>query len=141
MRYYITVPGEVVAKQSARFAQIGGFIKSYQKANVTNYANFVKLCFLEQNKDFKLSEKEKCPLRLMIDIYKPIPSSKSKKFKEAALEGSIRPITKPDVDNCCKNILDGLNKIAYFDDSQIVDLYVRKIYSNEPRVEIIIEEI
>ena len=50
------------------------------------------------------------------------------------LTGNLRPTKKPDLDNVAKIILDSLNKIAYDDDSQIVDLHIRKYYSDNPRV-------
>jgi Holliday junction resolvase RusA-like endonuclease len=45
-----------------------------------------------------------------------------------------------DVDNCAKSICDALNGIAYQDDSQIVELIVRRHVDRErPRAEVIIE--
>ena len=55
--------------------------------------------------------------------------------------GRILPTKKPDVDNVAKIILDGLNCIAWDDDTQVVDLSVSKYYSEEPRVSVMIEEI
>jgi len=48
---------------------------------------------------------------------------------------------RADVDNLSKSILDGLNGIAFEDDSQVVDLHVhkRKVKTDE-RVEIEIRE-
>jgi len=48
---------------------------------------------------------------------------------------------RADVDNLSKSILDGLNRIAFEDDSQVVDLHVhkRKVKADE-RVEIMIRE-
>ena len=48
---------------------------------------------------------------------------------------------RADVDNLSKSILDGLNRIAFEDDSQVVDLHVhkRKVKADE-RVEIEIRE-
>ena len=50
------------------------------------------------------------------------------------LMGDIRPTKKPDTDNVAKSILDACNKIAYDDDSHVVELFVEKWYSDEPRV-------
>ena len=44
-------------------------------------------------------------------------------------------------DNIVKCILDALNGIAYYDDSQVVYVRCKKNYSDEPRAEIIIREI
>jgi len=49
---------------------------------------------------------------------------------------------KRDVDNCCKIMLDSLNKFAFADDEQIDELMLKKCYGNkEQRTEIFIEEI
>ena len=48
---------------------------------------------------------------------------------------------KPDMDNVVKMIADALNQVAYKDDTQIVDCQVRKFFSEEPRVEVIIRQI
>lgn len=53
----------------------------------------------------------------------------------------IRPTKKPDWDNIGKIVTDALNGVAYHDDAQIVDAQVRKFYSKDPRVEIIIQDI
>ena len=45
-----------------------------------------------------------------------------------------------DVDNCAKSICDGLNGIAYLDDSQIIELTVRRAVDRErPRAEVTVE--
>jgi Holliday junction resolvase RusA-like endonuclease len=56
------------------------------------------------------------------------------------IDGTIKPVKKPDLDNIAKICLDALNKLAFDDDSQIVALRVEKHYSEEPRVEIEITE-
>jgi Holliday junction resolvase RusA-like endonuclease len=40
----------------------------------------------------------------------------------------IYPIVRPDADNCLKLIMDALNNLAFNDDSQIVDLIIKKRY-------------
>ena len=76
------------------------------------------------------------PLRVEIIADVGIPASKSKKFKEQALNGLQLPIKKPDVDNVAKIILDSISGIVYKDDKQIVKLTVSKKYSDTPKVEV-----
>ena len=57
------------------------------------------------------------------------------------LEGEIRHTKKPDAENVSKSILDALNKLAYDDDSNIVELHIEKWYSDSPRAEVFIEEV
>ena len=80
-------------------------------------------------------------IKLHIYFYMPIPKSWSKPKKRRAMEGEIRPTTRPDIDNLVKAILDSLNGgIGYNDDSQIVELHVEEWYG-EPRTEIELEEL
>jgi len=46
-----------------------------------------------------------------------------------------------DIDNLAKAILDALNGICWYDDSQISELHVTKNLADEPHIEIEIEEI
>ena len=56
------------------------------------------------------------------------------------LDGKISPTKKPDIDNIIKVILDALNKMAFKDDNQITKIEVEKVYSEEEKVYIKIEE-
>ena len=77
---------------------------------------------------------------MRITAYFPIPQSTSKKKHQAMIDHLIRPTTKVDADNCIKAIADGCNKVAYYDDAQIVDCQFRKFYSDNPRVVVTIQE-
>lgn len=57
------------------------------------------------------------------------------------LNGELLPAKKPDIDNIAKAVLDALNSVAYRDDTQIVELQIRKQYSEKPRLEICMEEL
>lgn len=50
------------------------------------------------------------PISINIMFYYPVPESWSKVRKIRALNGSVLPIVKPDLDNCVKGIYDALNK-------------------------------
>jgi Holliday junction resolvase RusA-like endonuclease len=65
-----------------------------------------------------------------------IPASWSATKRSAASAGEIFPISKPDGDNIAKCIGDGLNKICWADDSQIVMWQVLKAYSDFPRLRV-----
>jgi Holliday junction resolvase RusA-like endonuclease len=80
-------------------------------------------------------------LSVSLKIYRQIPKSTTKKDRALFLAGIKRPVVKADIDNYSKSVLDALNDIIYKDDSQVVDLYASKYYSDNPRVEIIIKEI
>lgn len=80
------------------------------------------------------------PLKVEMDVLMPIPKSKPKRWKAAAADGSERPTKKPDGDNFAK-MMDALNMIAWIDDSQVVDLRVRKFYSERPAMRVRIHQI
>ena len=132
-----TVYGEAVPKQSFRMGKFGG----YQSKRVTDYANLIKITFMQQYPKHNPAIFDNSALKVVIREYRTIPSSKSKKFKMRALVGEIRPITRPDTDNISKGIKDALNGIVYPDDKQIVTEHIEKWYSDTPRVEIEIERI
>ena len=103
------------------------------------YENLVRMEYLNQCGETKFPDDAMLDMR--IKAYYTIPPSRPKKKKELMRAGIIRPTKKPDMDNCIKIIADALNKIAYHDDTQIVDCQVRKFYSDDPRVEVRILDI
>jgi Holliday junction resolvase RusA-like endonuclease len=46
------------------------------------------------------------------------------------------PTVPPDLDKLIRAVLDGLTAIAYVDDSQVVEIYAKKIYGLVPGVQI-----
>lgn len=132
------VYGEPKAKGRPRFRTVGKFTQAYTDKETTNYENLVKLCFINSGCEAYLNDE---PLRCCITLYKSIPTSASKKKQNQMANKEIRPTGKPDLDNCIKSILDGLNKVAFKDDKQIVELCCSKYYDYSPRAEIFIEKI
>lgn len=73
-------------------------------------------------------------LSLKFEAFMPIPLSASKKRAEAMLDGKIGHTHKPDIDNLCKQILDSMTRLRFWeDDRQIVELAARKRYDRTPR--------
>ena len=136
MKAEFTVPGEVCAKGRPRFVNRGRFVQTYTPDKTVNYENLVRLSFMQAG-----CEKLSGAIKAEIKVFMQIPKSESMKKKAAMMAGHIRPTKKPDADNCAKSVLDALNKIAFDDDSQIVELHVNKYYSENPRVTITLEEI
>lgn len=133
MKLNFTIKGKVKAKQSVKFGRNG--IK-YTPKDMVEYANLVRMSFINAYPDWHACNFEDKPLKVEIDVCMPIPKSYSKKKTEQALTNEIRPTVKPDCDNIAKNINDALNGIAYPDDKQIVSLIVNKYYSRNEYVEI-----
>ena len=135
-----TVYGTPVGKGRPKFSTFNGHATAYTPAKTVNYENLVKLSVQQQQRGLKPFDKD-VPLQADIIAYFPIPKSTSMKRRKMMLEGKIRHTKKCDADNLAKSILDALNGIAFYDDSQVCELAVSKYYSDEPRVDIIIREI
>ena len=129
----LNIVGKVIGKQRPKFSSRGGFVKTYTPDQTVNYENYVKMLWLQSGQ-----EKLTGNIRATIDADFMIPKSFSKK-KRNALDGAYCP-KKPDCDNIAKSILDALNGIAYDDDSQIVELVVRKHYSGSGEGAVLILE-
>lgn len=132
------IPGKVKAKQSFKIGK-NGF--KYTPADVKEYSNWVRLCFIDKYPNWNIKEFENKPLKSIIDVYMSMPTSFSKVKTKQALSGEIRPLTKPDADNIAKNINDALNGIVYPDDKQIACLQVNKFYSVFDMVRVTITDI
>ena len=74
------------------------------------------------------------PVAVVMSVELPIPASWSGKRRAAAITGDIRPTTRPDVDNYAKAAMDSISGIVIADDSQIVELDARKVYSIAPKL-------
>lgn len=73
-------------------------------------------------------------------IKPPKAIARVKKNQNILKAESWRVVKKPDADNLGKSPLDAISGYAYADDNQISDLRLRKRYSLNPRVEIVIKE-
>jgi len=132
----ITVPGLPVAKGRPRFCKgPGGHPRGYTPAKTRSYENLVKLAAGDAMNGAPPLEG---PLHVWVSVHVPIPASWSRRRTVAAELGEMLPIKRPDLDNFIKAALDGLNGIAFKDDSQVVRLTATKLYSPRPRMEIAI---
>jgi len=118
----IIVPGIPVAKARARIIKKGF---AYTPRETVIFENKVALC----SYGHRPREPFDCALIVDITFYFPKPKSR-KKYKY--------PDRKPDIENCAKSCLDGMQGIIYTNDSRIVDLNLKKRYG-EPKTIIKIE--
>ena len=117
------VIGKIQPKQRPRFKRCGAFIQTYTPEPTLKYQKLVADSYLEKYKDTKLSG----ALVMNIDAFFNVPKSLSKK-KKMELYGKPNVQHNGDIDNVAKSILDGLNGVAYDDDTIIYDLHIRKYY-------------
>lgn len=130
------IEGKPVGKGRPRFKRVGNFVQTYTPANTAAYEKLVRLRF--QNTGGVITDK---PVKIEIVAFFAPPKSTRKKEKAEMLANRILPVKKPDCDNIAKIVLDALNKIAYKDDSQVIELSVKKLYSEVAKVSVHIEEI
>ena len=122
------VPGQPVGKGRARFSRKTG--RAYTPEKTVAYETLVRLAYRQQ---FSGNPFEKdTPLWMHVELYMQIPKNTSKRKTEAMIGKRIFPTKKPDCSNVLKAIEDGLNGVAYADDSQIVSEKVAKYYGEYP---------
>lgn len=120
------------------------YVKAYTPRKTRWYEEKIKIDFYEQVLSKRNSShyfEKGDMIKMEIIAYFGIPKSTTKKKISLMLEKILRPIKKPDIDNIFKVIADGLNGLAYKDDAQIVEGVVKKYYSDNPRVEVIISKV
>lgn len=79
-------------------------------------------------------------LKITIECYYTMPKNTSQKNKARALQNDIKHVKhKTDVDNVAKAVLDGLNKVAYYDDCQVCELVVSKRYGITEKIVVTVE--
>ncbi len=119
-----TVLGEPQGKGRPNFSKIGNHVQVRTPDKTILYENLVRTEYQRQCGQSRFPDG--AMLELNVKAHYQIPTSVSKKKKQAMLDGEIRPTKKPDIDNVLKVVADSLNKIAYRDDAQIVETRVQK---------------
>ena len=117
------VIGKIQPKQRPRFKRCGAFIQTYTPEPTLKYQKLVAESYMAKYGEMKLSG----ALVMNIDAFFNVPKSLSKK-KKLELYGKPNVQHNGDIDNVAKSILDGLNGVAYDDDTIVYDLHIRKYY-------------
>lgn len=134
---YFIVEGRVQPKQRPKVYRnkYTGKAHAITPRQTVEYEDKVKASYIDAE-----GIKFEGAVEMVVNIYVEIPKNVSKK-KRAEMLLNERPITKTgDIDNLFKAISDALNGLAYDDDSQIVDGYIHKYYSEQAKAEITIRE-
>lgn len=133
-----SVPGEPRGKGRPRFAKRGNFVKTYTDAKTASYEDQIRFYALKAMGDSKVIEGA---VRVFVSIRMAVPKSYSAKRREACLNGSDKPLKKPDWDNVAKSICDAMNGIIYVDDTQIVEAHITKQYAHQAEVVVLVQEV
>jgi Holliday junction resolvase RusA-like endonuclease len=133
-----TVMGDCIAQGRPRTAIIDGHAVVYDPAKNKVYKNYIKMGAAEAMQGRPLMEH---PIEMDVYVFRPLLKSFSKKKRQAALDQTLLPAGKPDVDNLYKTVSDACEGVVYLNDSQITDLVIGKRYSDTPRVEVTVKEL
>lgn len=119
------VEGDPQGKARPRFSRKSGTV--YTPAKTAKYEKEIRQSFLAVGG--KLIPNGGY-VTVAVDAYFKIPKSYIKRKRLACEQSIKRPDKKPDIDNILKVVLDALNKVAYEDDKQVVEVRCRKWYSS-----------
>ena len=111
---------------------IGGHAAAYKPKKTRNSEDMIAYAIRQQvmaSGTFDVG----VPLALSATFFLEKPKSNPKKM--------TKPVKRPDLDNYGKLLLDALNKYIWPDDSQIVDLHIKKEFGTPPRIELKIWEV
>lgn len=124
-----------VPKGRPRFRSMGKFVSTYTDNKTRDFEALIAEHAKQAMGDMEPLE---TPLTVFLHFMLPIPASASKKAREALLNA---PHTKkPDIDNLCKSVLDGMGDIVFKNDGQIASLHATKKYGNQGFISILIKE-
>ncbi|MRF37158.1 RusA family crossover junction endodeoxyribonuclease [Staphylococcus sp. KY49P] len=118
-----------MASPRPRFRNTGKYVQTYMPAKYTNHKKNIQA----QMPNLMID----APIKLTIEFHFPLLKSWSKK-KHVAMIGQYK-VTKPDIDNLIKTVLDAANKHVWQDDNQIVEIASFKKYAETPKVVMDIE--
>lgn len=118
----VVVTGKIRGKARPRVCRGHAFTPK----DTIEYEKLVRECYKKQDGRYL-----KGAIKALIIAYYKIPKSYTKKRVQVIRDGLEKPTKKPDADNIGKVILDSLNGVAYKDDSQIIDLRIKKEYTEE----------
>jgi len=124
---------EPTAKGRPRSTIIGGHVHTYTPQKTRTAEAMIQAMIRTQVKELGTFETGQ-PLCLEATFYRQRPKHLPKRV--------TMPVSRPDVENYAKTLLDALNKFVFPDDSQITTLLVRKRFvetDGVPRIELKME--
>ena len=133
----LEIPITPIGKQRPRACVVGGHARVYTPSKTSNYEYQIRKAFQDK---YPNHEPIRGEVRLIIHSYFPYPKSAYWPVNKNH-DGELREdwknkamLSKPDLDNIEKAIMDALNKVAWVDDSQITYKTSAKDYSEKPGI-------
>ena len=134
----LVIDGDPIGKGRPRVTSRGSFAHAYTPTKTKNYEKLIQNTYLS---NYTYEDILEGPVEANLIAYFPIPETTSKKKKELLLRNYEKHTKKPDIDNVVKSVFDALNNLAFTDDSNIISLTAKKLYSDKPRVELHLKEV
>ena len=135
MDYEIRIPGTPVVTPRPRVTRRG---HAYTPAKAKKAQAKIGQAWREKYGDTQLQG----GVSLTAELKFEPPKSWPKKKRAAALAGEVAATSHGigDIDNLMKTMLDGLNAVAFKDDSQVVSVSVTKAYEEKAETRIVVKE-
>lgn len=130
------IPGRPTGKGRPKFARRGDHVRTYTDAKTASYENKVALFAANAMQGRAMFDG---PICVSVLAHFAPPKSAPKAQRAAMLDGTIYPTVKPDLDNCIKAVLDGLQGVAFADDVTVTWINAGKRYADADRVVVVIE--
>ncbi len=131
-----TVPGLPQGKGRARISTRNGSPRAYTPLKTVMYESLIALAGQDAMEGRPPIEG---PVYLHVTATFPIAPSWTKRRKAEIASGMAWHTSKPDGDNIAKSVGDGLNGIAFKDDSQVALCKVLKVYGDKPGLDVMVE--
>ena len=135
---HLVILGDPKPQKRHRHVKMGNFTRTYDPSSADK-KNFLSI--VQNNAPH---EPFSCPLAVSLRFYFSRPKGHYKSGKNSHLlkdNVPIHHISRPDVDNLTKFVMDAMNKVYWRDDSIIAECTITKRYDNNPRTEISISKI
>lgn len=123
------VPGKPQGKARARtfYSEKARKHMSYTPEGTALYENLIKTMYMQEAQGVRFEQGTPVVLHI-VARYLPVRSTPKKHLRQM-MDGQIFPLKKPDMDNIIKVVADALNGVAYHDDTQIMMVCAKKVYS------------
>ena len=128
MQIKATLLVEPRGKARPRVVSKGGKTWAYSPSGTVKTEAFIRESLMVRGYQFDSG----IPLKLRATFYKEKPKSTPKKIQY--------PVTRPDLDQYLKLLLDACQKYIFPDDAQITTAIIRKRFGTPPRIELVLEE-
>lgn len=128
MRIETVIMVEPMGKARPRTVTKGSKTWTYTPKGTVMTEAFIRESLMRLNKKFDAG----VPLKLTVVFYREKPKSASKKV--------AFPVTRPDLDQYIKLLLDACQKYIFPDDAAIISIEAYKRFGSPPRIELKLEE-